>query len=141
MVCVCVCVCVCVVSVLRMDRKMTDCYLQCYSDAAGKMDPNALSEPWDKAFAGQVCIGGTLPVRSHTAHALPVSQAGARVCLSVSGGGGRRMPRGVAAVPQGFDQGRLHSATALDRIVGHAPRTCPDSDSIQALELSAGYGY
>jgi hypothetical protein len=41
---------------------MTDCYLECYSRAAGPMDAAALSEPWDKAFAGEVITDGGCPV-------------------------------------------------------------------------------
>lgn len=44
------------------DPKMTDCYLKCYSESARQLNPAQLSEPWKKAFAGEVIADGGCPV-------------------------------------------------------------------------------
>eukprot|EP01047_Picozoa_sp_COSAG01_P047600 COSAG01_NODE_4564_length_4919_cov_6.477386_1_plen_62_part_00 len=41
---------------------MTDCYLRCYSEAARSLTPHQLSEPWSRAFAGEVAADGGCPV-------------------------------------------------------------------------------
>ena len=43
---------------------MTTCYLECYSRTVGKMTPQELAAPWDKAFVGIDAKDGGCPVVS-----------------------------------------------------------------------------